>query len=118
MTTASPEHPTLLAAVLAAHGTYCGCTGACGRDHLGGMCRAGIDKPVRLHAAPYPPPLTDRESVTAPVSALRPWCGQCWRKALTRERETAAERRRIELAEAQLLLFDASALTAPGKDSR
>ncbi|MFE5547281.1 hypothetical protein ACFQ71_26115 [Streptomyces sp. NPDC056534] len=104
MTTLVPT--TILAVVLAAHGTQCGCEGACGKEHPSKRCAAGTDKPVALHAAPYPPYATETANASAPAAELRPWCGPCWRAALKRERERVAEQRRIELAQAQLALFD------------
>ncbi|MFB7032105.1 MULTISPECIES: hypothetical protein [unclassified Streptomyces] len=104
MTTLAPT--TALAAVLAAHGAQCGCAGACGKEHPSKRCPAGTDKPVALHAAPYPPYATETANAAAPASELRPWCGPCWNRALRRERESAAERRRVELDQAQLVLFD------------
>lgn len=110
--TTRPTPENVLATVLVAHGRYCGCEGACGKEHGGGKCRAGTHKPVELHAAPYPPYPTDIGNVTVPASELRPWCGPCWRQALNRARDRAAELRRIELEEAQLGLFDLDIVTA------
>ncbi|MYV70397.1 hypothetical protein GT043_31550 [Streptomyces sp. SID2131] len=98
--------PTILAAVLAAYGPACACAGACGKEHASRQCLAGADKPVALHAAPYPPHATETANAAAPLGELRPWCGPCWTRALKREREAAAERRRLELDQAQLVLFD------------
>ncbi|MFH9959706.1 hypothetical protein ACH4OX_36635 [Streptomyces roseolus] len=109
---ATTAHPTVLAAVLAAHGTQCGCAGACGKEHASRRCPAGTDKPVELHAAPYPPRATDVENAAVPVAELRPWCGPCWRAALRRERDRRELLRRHELDQAQLALFDPAALAA------
>jgi hypothetical protein len=99
---------TVLAAVLKAHGSYCGCTGACGTEHSGRRCMAGITgKPIRLTAAPYPPYATDQQNASAPASVLRPWCGPCWTKALRTERDRVADQRRRELEEGQFSLFGA-----------
>lgn len=98
---------TVLAAVLRAHGAYCGCTGACGKEHTGRKCMAGATgKPIRLTAAPHPPYATDGQNAAAPASELRPWCGPCWKRALELERERVADRRRRELEEGQISLFD------------
>ncbi|MFC8010833.1 hypothetical protein [Streptomyces cinereoruber] len=102
MTTLAPT--TILAAVLDAHGAQCGCAGACGKEHPSKRCPAGANKPVALHAAPYPPHATETANASAPLAELRPWCGPCWTRAL--KREAAAERRRAELDQAQLVLFD------------
>ncbi|WP_371637720.1 hypothetical protein OG988_40640 [Streptomyces zaomyceticus] len=99
-------HGSVLDVVLAAHGTQCGCEGACGKEHASKRCPAGTDKPVILHAAPYPPHATETANAAAPAGELRPWCGPCWRAALKRERERTTEIRRIELDQAQLALFD------------
>lgn len=105
MTTTKPV--TVLATVLRAHGEYCGCAGACGKEHSGRKCMAGITgKPVRLTAAPYPPYATDGQNAAAPQGELRPWCGPCWKRALEIERERVADQRRRELEEGQLGLFD------------
>ncbi|MFD7576112.1 hypothetical protein ACFV6U_37265 [Streptomyces sp. NPDC059810] len=98
---------TVLDTVLKAHGAQCGCTGACGKEHAHGRC-GRLDeygKPP-LHAAPYPPYTTDAENAAAPLDELRPWCGPCWNRATTRERDRRADRRRRELDEAQIALFD------------
>ncbi|MGW3378407.1 hypothetical protein [Streptomyces hydrogenans] len=103
--------PTTLAAVLAAHGTQCGCEGACGKPHKSRRCKA-TDKPLPLHAGPYPPRVTDAQNAAVPTADLRPWCGPCWRAALLRELEHRALLRRTELDQAQLALFTPAALAA------
>ncbi|MEV6357957.1 hypothetical protein [Streptomyces hydrogenans] len=98
---------TVLSRVLQAHGETCGCEGACGKGHRGGRCGMPnqIGKP-KLTAAPYPPRSTDAENIAAPLDQLRPWCGPCWRQAMERAQQAAAEARRQELEAAQLDLFD------------
>ncbi|MFF5924161.1 hypothetical protein ACFY8C_38425 [Streptomyces flavochromogenes] len=103
---------TTLAVVLAAHGTQCGCEGACGKEHASQRCAAGTGQPVPLHAAPHRPRATETANAATPLSELRPWCGPCWTRALKRDRERAAEQRRVELDHAQLAIFDPSVLTA------
>ncbi|NUW04312.1 hypothetical protein [Streptomyces sp. CAI 127] len=108
----SPGLLTVLEQVLRKHGQLCVCAGACGVEHTSGKCLAhGTEKQPML-AAPYPLPLTEHETASAPVSELRPWCPPCWRKARKRNVEAQAELRRQELDEAQLGLFDVEA--APG----
>ncbi|MFD3535979.1 hypothetical protein [Streptomyces sp. NPDC058664] len=58
---------SVLDVVMAAHGTQCGCEGACGTEHASKRCAAGTDKPVALHAAPYPPHATDAANAAAPA---------------------------------------------------
>ncbi|MFF5938987.1 hypothetical protein [Streptomyces sp. NPDC012508] len=107
MTAAMPTPKnTVLGAVLEACGAWCGCEGACGRTHKGGVCAYGKGRLSALHAAPYPPRVTDVENAAASAAELRPWCSACWSRAHRLECERAAEARRIALAGAQLALFD------------
>ncbi|MGW3378129.1 hypothetical protein [Streptomyces hydrogenans] len=105
--------PTILAAVLAAHGAACGCTGACGTTHTAGACGWAPDQGFQpLHAAPYPPRLTDAANAAVPAAQLRPWCGRCWHRALKARREEAEQQRIQELRNAQIALFDPPAVAA------
>ncbi|MFD4291552.1 hypothetical protein ACFWRD_33765 [Streptomyces sindenensis] len=111
----SPGLLTVLEQVLRKHGQLCVCAGACGVEHTSGKRLAhGTEKQPML-AAPYPLPLTEHETASAPVSELRPWCPPCWRKARKRNTELAAELRRQELHEAQLGLFDIEATPGGGR---
>ncbi|WP_152626620.1 hypothetical protein [Streptacidiphilus carbonis] len=106
---------TILTTVLEAHGGYCTCGGACGRQHTGegGRCSAetsGKNKP--LLAAPRTPHATDAQNAATPVENLRPWCWPCWRDALGAERVRTDEQRSMELAQMQIGLFDLAADTA------
>ncbi|MFE2314160.1 hypothetical protein ACFXC8_13355 [Streptomyces sp. NPDC059441] len=97
----------VLTAVLEAHGKTCACRGTCGTEHSGLRCDAthsGKGKP--LLAAPQYPNASDTQNAAAPFEDLRPWCWKCWRDALNRERERAADMRRRELEEGQVSLFD------------
>ena len=98
---------TVLDTVLKAHGARCGCAGACGKDHAGGTCgrRNEYGKPP-LHAAPYPPRVTEVANAAAPHDELRPWCGPCWNKAVALKNARLADVCRRELDEAQTALFD------------
>ncbi|MGN9763033.1 hypothetical protein [Streptomyces sp. SD31] len=98
----------VLTAVLEAHGAKCACRGGCGTEHSGRQCAAtnsGKGKP--LLAAPQYPNASDTQNAAAPLEDLRPWCWKCWRDALERERERAADQRRRELEEGQVSLFGA-----------
>ncbi|MFJ6239522.1 hypothetical protein ACIQH0_36180 [Streptomyces griseus] len=104
--TPAPAGLTVLEQVLRAHGLLCVCAGACGTEHPSRECGGhGTEKSPML-AAPYPLPLTEHETASAPVAELRPWCPTCWRKTRKRNAELRAELRRQELNEAQLGLFD------------
>ncbi|MEV5205160.1 hypothetical protein [Streptomyces sp. NPDC053720] len=72
-------------------------------EHDGWKCRGadGLAKGPLL-AAPRPLPLTEHETVAAPVETLRPWCATCWRRARKQAAEQVAELRRQQLAEAQI----------------
>lgn len=100
----SEQRLSVLEQVLLANGSVCGCEGGCGTEHASLRCRADGTAKAPLIAAPYPLPLTEHETVAAPVESLRPWCATCWRKARKRAAETAAELRRQRLAEAQTAL--------------
>lgn len=95
---------TVLAQVLQEHGATCACEGACGVEHVTGECRERRSHKVELIAAPYPLPLTEHETASAPAASLVPWCVPCWRKAKKRNLQLAAELRRQELNEAQTAL--------------
>ncbi|MFF8423376.1 hypothetical protein [Streptomyces sp. NPDC015680] len=95
---------TVLERVLRTHGRWCQCEGGCGTEHASRMCRADGTVKAPLIAAPYPLPLTEHETVTAPAETLRPWCAPCWRKARRRNTELAAELRRQQLDESQTAL--------------
>ncbi|MFG3399162.1 hypothetical protein [Streptomyces parvus] len=105
---------TVLQQVLLKHGQLCVCAGNCGTEHANRCCGAHGTEKAPMLAAPYPLPLTEHETASAPVSELRPWCPPCWRKAGKRAAELRAELRRQELHEAQELLFDVERVTSGG----
>ncbi|MGV0101239.1 hypothetical protein [Streptomyces californicus] len=106
---------TVLQQVLLKHGQLCVCAGNCGSEHPSRECGAHGTEKAPVLVAPYPLPLTEHETASAPVSELRPWCPPCWRKARKRNTELAAELRRQALDEAQLDLFDVEAATGGGR---
>ncbi|MGW0121747.1 hypothetical protein [Streptomyces sp. NPDC003327] len=108
--TIHPMPSTTLDVVLAAHGERCGCEGVCG-SHQGDRCESQLNERP-LHAAPYPPRLTDTANAAVPAANLRSWCPRCWHRALKIQREHAAAERLRQLHDAQEALFDPATLTA------
>ncbi|WP_031058635.1 hypothetical protein [Streptomyces sp. NRRL F-5702] len=97
---------TVLEQVLRTHGQLCVCAGNCGMEHASKECGGHGTEKAPMLAAPYPLPLTEHETASAPVSELRPWCPPCWRRARKHNAEIRQELRRQELDEAQMPLFD------------
>lgn len=95
----------LFAAVMAAAGGRCHCTGQCGNPHTRteGRCLKTHDTgPVRLIAAPADPATSERDAVTLPASGLRAWCPAC----LTGAQRAATKATARVLTTVQRSLFD------------
>jgi hypothetical protein len=71
----------LFAAVMAAAGGRCHCTGQCGQPHTTteGRCLKTHDSGrVRLIAAPADPAVSERTAAALPANGLRAWCPACY----------------------------------------